>query len=78
MGPATAGKNLKTDKSPERSFLHDLAAPLMIAQGNAARLLASTTHKITPEELQQLQKVLHSIERMIELVRSRRQNIHEN
>jgi signal transduction histidine kinase len=70
-------KILKIEAHSERSFLHDLAAPLMIAHGNGSRLLESSQQQLSSSQVEQLQKMLRSIERMIELVRERRQSLHD-
>lgn len=65
-----------TEKSlTERGFLHDISNQLVIAQGMGSFVLSSISKKENEDskELQRMQKVMKSVDKMIDMVRGRRE-----
>ena len=65
----------ETPKSAERVFLHDLSNQLVVAQGMGGYVLGRLKKKedIDPKELTRMEKTVKAIDRMIVMVKDRRE-----
>lgn len=66
---------LKENILQERAFLHDLSNQLVIAQGMGGFVLSTIEKTATDEskELQRMRKTINAIDKMIQMVRERRE-----
>lgn len=62
-------------KSAERVFLHDLSNQLVVAQGMGGYVLGRLKKKedVDPKELTRMEKTVKAIDRMIVMVKDRRE-----
>ncbi len=70
--------DIKDQLMSERNFLHELSNQLVVAQGMGSfvsRALESG-EPVTEKEIERMQKTIGALERMIHMVRERREVLH--
>lgn len=70
--------NVKEQIMEERKFLHELSNQLVVAQGMGSFVSRALIvgDVITEKEVERMQKTIGALERMIHMVRDRRETLH--
>lgn len=70
--------NIKEQIMDERKFLHELSNQLVVAQGMGSFVSRALVvgDVISEKEIERMQKTIGALERMIHMVRDRRETLH--
>lgn len=70
--------NIKEQIMDERKFLHELSNQLVVAQGMGSFVSRALVvgEVISEKEIERMQKTIGALERMIHMVRDRRETLH--
>lgn len=70
--------DLKDQLMEERKFLHELSNQLVVAQGMGSFVSRALVvgETVTEKEIERMQKTIGALERMIHMVRDRREALH--